>query len=85
LTAIGNAYGKSVAQVVLRRLTQREVVVIPKSVRPERMAETLYIFDFRLPAHQRRDEPDRNPEHRGLTHLRPPQPAMASWLNSRAD
>ena len=48
LTEIGNAHGKSVAQVVLRWLTQRNVVAIPKSVRPERMAENLDIFDFTL-------------------------------------
>lgn len=48
LAAIGAAHGKSVAQVVLRWLTQRGVVVIPKSVRPERMAENLAIFDFDL-------------------------------------
>lgn len=48
LTEIGAAYGKSVAQVVLRWLVQRGVVVIPKSVRPDRMAENLHIFDFEL-------------------------------------
>ena len=48
LAAIGEAYGKSVGQVVLRWLTQRQVVVIPKSVRPERMAENFDIFDFEL-------------------------------------
>ena len=48
LSAIGEAHGKSVAQVVLRWLVQREVVVIPKSVRPERMAENLDVFDFSL-------------------------------------
>ncbi|MFG1625380.1 aldo/keto reductase [Kribbella sp. NPDC049227] len=48
LTAIGEAHGKSVAQVVLRWLVQREVVVIPKSVRPDRMAHNLDIFDFAL-------------------------------------
>lgn len=48
LTAIGDAHGKSVAQVVLRWLIQREVVVIPKSVRPERMAENIGIFGFQL-------------------------------------
>jgi 2,5-diketo-D-gluconate reductase A len=48
LTEIGNAHGKSVAQVVLRWLTQRGVVVIPKSVRPERMAQNLDVFDFEL-------------------------------------
>lgn len=48
LTEIGDAHGKSVAQVVLRWLTQRDVVVIPKSVRPDRMAQNLAIFDFEL-------------------------------------
>ena len=48
LTEIGSAHGKSVAQVVLRWLTQRNVVAIPKSVRPERMAENIDIFDFTL-------------------------------------
>ena len=48
LTAIGEAHGKSVAQVVLRWLVQRGVVVIPKSVRPDRMAQNLDIFDFAL-------------------------------------
>jgi 2,5-diketo-D-gluconate reductase A len=48
LSAIGDAHGKSVAQVVLRWLVQREVVVIPKSVRAERMVENFDIFDFEL-------------------------------------
>ena len=48
LTAIAPAHGKGVAQVVLRWLTQRGVIVIPKSVRPERMAENLDVFDFHL-------------------------------------
>lgn len=55
LTAIGEAHGKSVAQVVLRWLTQRGVVVIPKSSRPERMAENIAVFDFELTG----DEMDR--------------------------
>lgn len=48
LTAIGEQYGKSVGQVVLRWLVQREVIVIPKSVRAERMAENIDVFDFEL-------------------------------------
>jgi 2,5-diketo-D-gluconate reductase A len=48
LTAIAEAHGKSVAQVVLRWLIQREVVVFPKSVRRERMAENFDVFDFVL-------------------------------------
>jgi 2,5-diketo-D-gluconate reductase A len=48
LSEIGAAHGKSVAQVVLRWLIQRDVVVIPKSVRPERMRENMDVFDFEL-------------------------------------
>ena len=40
--------GKSVAQVALRYLMQSDVVVIPKSVKKERMAENLAVFDFTL-------------------------------------
>ncbi|MGX7730852.1 aldo/keto reductase [Rhodococcus sp. 2H158] len=48
LTEIGATHGKSVAQVVLRWLIQRGVVVIPKSVRADRMAENFDVFDFEL-------------------------------------
>src|SRR3982751_6245116 len=48
LSEMAAAHGKSVAQVVLRWLIQREVVVIPKSVRRERMAENFAVFDFEL-------------------------------------
>ena len=50
LLSIGDKYNKSVAQVVLRWLTQRGVVAIPKSVRKERMEENINIFDFELSA-----------------------------------
>ena len=48
LTAIGRKYGKSAAQVALRWNIQRGVVVIPKTVRPERMRENMDVFDFSL-------------------------------------
>lgn len=83
LAAIGEAHGKSVGQVVLRWLTQRQVVVIPKSVRPERMAENLDIFDFELSEEQMAHISTLDTgaslffDHR--------DPAMVTWLNSRAE
>ena len=48
LTAIGQKYGKSAAQVALRWLTQRGIVAIPKSSHIERMQQNFDIFDFSL-------------------------------------
>ncbi len=46
--AVGKKYGKTVAQTALRYLIQSGVIVIPKSVRRERMEENLNVFDFKL-------------------------------------
>lgn len=48
LVGIGKKYGKSAAQVALRWLIQRGVIIIPKSVHVERMEQNLDIFDFEL-------------------------------------
>src|SRR5437764_4713547 len=48
LRSIAENHRKSVAQVIVRWLTQRGVVAIPKSVRKERMAENVNVFDFEL-------------------------------------
>ncbi len=48
LLAVARKHGKSVAQVVLRWLNQRNVIAIPKTMKPERMAENFAIFDFAL-------------------------------------
>lgn len=48
LKEIGKKYGKSQAQVALRWLIQRDVIIIPKSVHVERMQQNLDIFDFEL-------------------------------------
>ena len=48
LQLIANKHGKKIGQVVLRRLVQRGVVALVKSVRKERMAENLNSLDFEL-------------------------------------
>jgi 2,5-diketo-D-gluconate reductase A len=48
LTPIAQAHSVSVAQVVLRWLIQRDVVAIPKSVNPERIAQNINVFGFSL-------------------------------------
>ena len=48
LKSIAERHGKTVGNVVLRWLNQRDIVVIPKTVRKERMIENLAIFDFTL-------------------------------------
>ncbi|SEM67750.1 Aldo/keto reductase [Terribacillus saccharophilus] len=48
LKEVGEQYNKSVAQVALRYLIQRNVVVIPKTVTKERMIQNFDVFDFEL-------------------------------------
>jgi len=48
LVSIAEKHGKTVAQIILRWLTQRNIIVIPKSVRKDRMAENFDIFNFEL-------------------------------------
>lgn len=48
MKTIGEKYGKTNAQVALRRNTQRSIVIIPKSAKKERMCENIDLFDFTL-------------------------------------
>ncbi|MBK0378570.1 aldo/keto reductase [Mucilaginibacter segetis] len=81
LKSIGEKYNKSIAQVVLRWLTQRGVIAIPKSVRKERMAENLNSLDFELTA----DEMEKiktldTPTSSFFDHR---DPKMVKWLGER--
>lgn len=81
LTSIAVKNNKSVAQIILRWLTQRGVVAIPKSVLKERMVENFDIFDFELSADEMQaiSTLDTNAslffDHR--------DPNMVKWLSER--
>jgi diketogulonate reductase-like aldo/keto reductase len=81
LQPIADKHRKSIAQVVLRWLTDRSIVAIPKSVRKERMAQNFSIFDFDLDADDLEaiSKLDQNAssffDHR--------DPAMVKWLGER--
>ncbi|MFL0358265.1 aldo/keto reductase [Curtobacterium flaccumfaciens] len=81
LESIGKDHDKSVAQVVLRWLTQRGVVAIPKSVNPDRMAQNLDVFDFELTEAQMAQIADL---HTGASQFFDHQdPEMVRWLSAR--
>ena len=81
LGSIGAKYNKSIAQVILRWLTQRGVVVIPKTVRKERMAENLNIFDFDLTANDM--ESIKTLDTNASLFFDHRDPAMVKWLGER--
>ena len=81
LTAIAGKHGKSVGQVVLRWLVQRGIVALAKSVRKERMAENINVFDFQL------DEDDiariGTLETGTSSFFSHRDPAMVKWMSER--
>ncbi|MGX7896066.1 aldo/keto reductase [Tsuneonella sp. HG222] len=81
LASIGKKHGKSIAQVVLRWLTQRGIVAIPKSVRKERMAENFAILDFELDT----DDLARiaTLDQKTSSFFDHRDPAMVKWLGTR--
>lgn len=78
LKAIGDKYGKTPAQVILRWHLQRGIVVIPKSTHIERMKENLQLFDFELTDDEMADiaNLDKN-ESSFFSHY---DPAIVEWF-----
>ncbi len=68
LKEIGEQYGKSVAQVVIRWHLQNDLIVIPKSVTPERIEENADVFDFSLSAQELVRISELNKDWRSGTH-----------------
>ncbi len=81
LQSIGNKYNKSIAQVILRWLTQRGVIAIPKSVRKERMAENLNSLDFELTAEEM--EKIKTLDTNASSFFDHRDPKMVKWLGER--
>ncbi|HEY5890642.1 MAG TPA: aldo/keto reductase [Acidimicrobiia bacterium] len=81
LSTIAETYDKSVAQVVLRWLIQREIVVIPKSVKRDRMEQNLEVFDFQLSDEEMSLIAGMDTGETLFFDHRDPE--MVKWLNSR--
>lgn len=81
LRSIGEKYNKSVAQVVLRWLTQRGIVAIPKSVRKARMEENVNSLDFTLSADDM--ETIKTLDTNASLFFDHRDPAMVKWLGER--
>ncbi len=81
LDSIGKKYNKSIAQVILRWLTQRGIIAIPKSVRKERMEENLNSLDFQLSAEEM--EAIKTLDTNASLFFDHRDPAMVKWLGER--
>ena len=81
LLSIGKKYNKSIAQVVIRWLTQRGIVAIPKSVRKERMEENLNSLDFELSGEDM--EAIKKLDTNASSFFDHRDPKMVKWLGER--
>ena len=81
LVEIGKKYGKSVGQVVLRWLLQRNIVSLAKSVRQERLLENINIFNFELSMTEMNQITAMDTATSAFFSHR--NPAMIEWLTSR--
>lgn len=81
LASIGKKYNKSIAQVVIRWLTQRGVIAIPKSVRKERIEENFNSLDFELSLEDM--EAIKTLDTNASLFFDHRDPAMVKWLGER--
>ncbi|HTV29831.1 MAG TPA: aldo/keto reductase [Xanthobacteraceae bacterium] len=81
LRSIADKHGRSIAQIVLRWLIQRGIVALPKSVRRERMAENLNIFDFELDAED--DKAIAALDQKASSFFDHRDPEKVQWLGTR--
>ncbi len=81
LHSIAEQYNKSIAQVILRWLTQRGIIAIPKSVRKEKMEENFNIFDFNLSGEDM--EAIKTLDKKASSFFDHRDPAMVKWLGER--
>ena len=81
LVKIGEKYGKSVAQVITRWLVEQDIIVLAKSIKPERMAENIDVFDFELTEEDKKEIATLNKgESQFFSHA---DPEMIRWMASR--
>ncbi len=81
LASIGKKYNKTIAQVIIRWLTQRGVIAIPKSVHKERMEENFNSLDFELSAENM--EAIKKLDTKESLFFDHRDPAMVKWLGER--
>jgi 2,5-diketo-D-gluconate reductase A len=81
LLSIGAKHKKSVAQVILRWLVQRGIIVLSKSVREKRMMENISVFDFELSAEDM--ETIRTLDTKTTSFFDHRDPQMVKWLGER--